>query len=466
MNYAAHYGQEFVTPLGLSLTLLMCFLLLVLPRRWALVPLLVLMSYMTMGERFLILTLDFNMLRLLLLAGAVRVLVRMESRGFVATRMDRMILWFALATTVAYTLLWASPAALVNKIGRAYDILGVYFLCRFLIREPQDIIRLLRVFAFLIVPLAISMVVEKSTRYNIFGVFGAVPFYTLIRDGILRCQGPFRHPILAGSFGAALAPMMLALLLSKGKGRIAGLIGFASATAITLTSGSSGPILSWMAGIAGLCFWVVRKYMLQLRWAIVAGLVGLEIVMTDHVWFIVTRIKVFSGSTAYHRARLIDQAIRRLPEWFLVGTQSTSSWGFWLFDVTNQYIRIGVDGGLLCVVLFVALIVIGFSAVGSSVKGLEGLPSPPVSPMVVWGLGASLWAHVVSFMGVAYFDQNIVNWYFLLAMFAFLEERWGLTKLAKKGVAKAKVWVAKPPVEASGLKNGKQSPLAGPTRVR
>jgi hypothetical protein len=33
-------------------------------------------------------------------------------------------------------------------------------------------------------------------------------------------------------------------------------------------------------------------------------------------------------------------------------------------------------------------------------------------------MGAALFAHVVSYMSVSYFDQSIVNWYMLLAMIA------------------------------------------------
>ena len=34
----------------------------------------------------------------------------------------------------------------------------------------------------------------------------------------------------------------------------------------------------------------------------------------------------------------------------------------------------------------------------------------------MWALGSALFAHVVSFFGISYFDQTIVAWYALLAM--------------------------------------------------
>jgi hypothetical protein len=37
---------------------------------------------------------------------------------------------------------------------------------------------------------------------------------------------------------------------------------------------------------------------------------------------------------------------------------------------------------------------------------------------LLWSVGVSLFAHVVSFWGVAYFDQNIVNLFLTLAIIA------------------------------------------------
>ena len=54
----------------------------------------------------------------------------------------------------------------------------------------------------------------------------------------------------------------------------------------------------------------------------------------------------YRGSTGWHWFYLIDQAIRRVGEWWLIGTRSTGHWGMGLQDVTNQYILEGVWGGM------------------------------------------------------------------------------------------------------------------------
>ena len=58
----------------------MGILLLTLPRKWALLPILVMTCYMTMGQRILVLGLNFTMIRVLILLGWMRLIVRHELR--------------------------------------------------------------------------------------------------------------------------------------------------------------------------------------------------------------------------------------------------------------------------------------------------------------------------------------------------------------------------------------------------
>jgi hypothetical protein len=162
----------------------------------------------------------------------------------------------------------------------------------------------------------------------------------------------------------------------------------------------------------------MRKWMRWVRWGIVALLVVLQMFMKVPVWFIMAKIDIFSGSTGYHRAYLIDRAFRNLPDWWLVGTHSTATWADpdqHLYDVTNQYITYGADGGLLTMLLFIALIVYGFRLVGKSVQLLEHKQSLSTR-ICIWSLGAALLSHAVSYLSVSYFDQNVISWYLLLAM--------------------------------------------------
>jgi hypothetical protein len=408
-------NTTFINDAGLAFALLMGLLMLLLPRRHALLPVVALVCYMTMGQRVLVFGLNFTMIRILLLFGFMRVICRGEVQAGEFNRVDRIMLWWVLASIVTYTSLWKTGEAFVNRLGLAYDALGLYFLFRVLVRDLDDMRAVIAQFAWLVIPLAMCMLIERSTARNPFAALGGVPPETILRGGVLRCQGPFAHPILAGAFGSALLPLFVGLWWQRKK-RFLALMGMVSACVIAGTAGSSGPLMAAAVGMLGVWLWSLRRHMRAVRWTIGLAILALHLAMAVPVWFIVARVGIFGGSTGYHRAILIDHAVRNFFEWWLIGTRSTAHWGYYMFDVTNQYVLIGVQGGLISLVLFVTIIVRCFSAVGRAVH--EWGDEHPEAQRLAWAFGASLIVHAVNYVSVPYFDQNIVNWYLLLALIA------------------------------------------------
>jgi hypothetical protein len=297
-----------------------------------------------------------------MLFGWVRLVFRGELKGFKLNSLDKVLIVWSFVGLIAYTILWGSSDAFKYKLGGAYNNLGFYFMFRFLIRDMEELIQGIKLYALLVVPLAGFMILEKMTGHDSFSVFGGVPPTTYIREGTLRCQGPFAHPILAGTFGATLMPLFVGLWQQK-KNRLIALGGIVAAAIITITSASSGPLLACILGLMAIAMWPLRLKMRKIRWGIVFSLAGLQLVMKAPVWFLLARVDVFNGSTGYHRALLIDRAIANLSDWWLVGTQSTWKWASeddHLFDVTNNYILNGADGGLLTMILFIAIVAIAF----------------------------------------------------------------------------------------------------------
>jgi hypothetical protein len=394
-------------------------LLLLFPRRYALLPVIVVTCYMTVGQRIFVAGLDLTMLRVLLFFGLMRIVLKGEFHPFHWRRIDTMVTLWVLTSIVVYTALWQTADALINRLGYAYDAIGLYFLSRCLVLDRADIIQACKLFALVLFPLALCMCVEKSTGANAFYVFGGVPQFTRIREGTLRCQGPFAHPILAGTFGAVWLPMFVGLWRTGKGGRLLPALGIVSSTLITFASGSSGPIATYAAGFMAVSVGFLRSYMRSVRWTIILIIIGLHVGMKEPVWFIFARFNILSGSTGWHRSHLIDQTIKHVSEWWLTGIKDVNQWGVWSThghgDVTNQYIRHGVDGGLLSLMLFVGIIVSAFSGIGQAMK-LRG-DDGPYNPLF-WAIGSTLFAHTTAFLSVAYFDQNVVNWYLLLAMAA------------------------------------------------
>jgi hypothetical protein len=157
--------------------------------------------------------------------------------------------------------------------------------------------------------------------------------------------------------------------------------------------------------------------MKTLRWGVFGTLVALHLVMKGPVWHLISRIDLVGGSTGYHRYNLIDQTIHRFGEWWLFGTYSTAHWGWFLFDTANMYVNEAVRGGLVTLLLFVAVLVMAFRGVG---KILAESKDDRGRYLFAWALGVALFAHCMMFIAVSYFGQIIVVWYLLLAAIASL----------------------------------------------
>ena len=411
-------NMTFVSPLGLGVTLLMGLLLILLPRKYAFIPLLALTCFMTMGQRVLIVGLNFTMIRILILLGWLRLILRREFRPIEFNGLDRVILIWSVVGVVAYSLLWLTSEAMIYRLGQAYNAVGTYFLFRYMIQDMDDIKRLLRTLAVFVIPLAALMIVEKSTGRNVFASLKGVPEMSEVRLGVIRCQGPFAHSILAGTFGASLLPLLLAMPRQGMSSRFLSWLALIAAVVIVVMGGSSGPIMACMFGLIGFCFWPLRDYMRAVRWAIVCLLVALQLAMKAPIWFLIARVSVFDGSTGYHRSFLIQQAVTNFDEWWLFGVQSTAHWGYEMVDITNQYIRQGIEGGVLTMGLYVAILVLAFRMVGRGMRSHQDRPTQ----FLIWSMGCALVVHMFSFISVSYFDQNFVNWYLLLAMIASVLE--------------------------------------------
>jgi hypothetical protein len=418
-----------VTPFGMTFLAIMGLLILLLPRRLAFLPLIMSISYMTLGQQIVIAGLHFDIMRILLLFGWVRLLIRKEIKTFDFTIIDKLIIWFVLASIITATILTPTMDTFINQMGHAYNTILAFFLFRFLIRDLDEIIFILKITAIVILPLALSMIIEKSTQRNIFSIFGGVPEFTFIREGHLRCQGPFRHPILAGTFGATLLPLFFALWNKQIKGRLFAYIGIISSTIITIASASSGPLMAYLTSIIGLCFWPLRDKMRLVRWALLMGIIMLAVFMKAPIWFLIARLSDYTGGTGDHRSLVIDQAIKHFSEWCLLGTTYTAHWAVDnaltvlhgdpnMIDITNQYLFIGVQGGILPLILFILIIVYCFQGLGQTRRMFNS--KPRYIQMIPWVLGSALFAHIVTFISVAYFDQMNVMWLLLLSIIAYV----------------------------------------------
>jgi hypothetical protein len=368
---------------------------------------------MTLGERLIVGGLNFTMIRILMFFGWARLIFRGELNTLRINRIDKFVLLWALSKFTFHNLLWQDGKEFQNTLGGLYNDLGMYFLFRFLVRDMQDIKQAIKMFAMFIVPVGLFMLNEKLTGRNAFAVFGGVPAITNMRDGSLRCQGPFQHPILAGTFGGTALPLFVAFCRER-RNYLLACLAIASSVVIVVTCASSGPVLACICGLVGAATWRVRRQLRAIRWGVILLILSLQLVMKAPVWFLMARMDIVAGSTGYHRAALIDEAIHHFDEWWLDGTKETASWGQHLEDVTNQFIGQGIYGGVVTMALYIAIVSACFGGVGVATRAFKRRSA--TDSFYVWSLGAALFAHTITFLSVTYFDQNAVNFSLLLAM--------------------------------------------------
>jgi hypothetical protein len=327
-----------------------------------------------------------------------------------------MVILFSIWAVFSSVFHQDSSSALIFRLGFAYNTCGIYFLLRIFCPSIDGVKDLCCLTAILLVPLASEMVYEKIAVHNLFSILGGVAETPQIREGNVRAQGPFAHSILAGTVGAVCLPLMIGLWRQHKNFSIVGII---ACLAMIFCSRSSGPLMSGLVAIGAMTMWPYRHSMRTIRWLAVIGYLVLELVMKAPAYYLIARIDVAGGSTGWHRARLIQTAIEHIGEWWLGGTDYTRhwmptgvSWSSDHTDITNHYLQMGVIGGLPLALLFIAMLVQGFSLVG---KRLKQEFQPLDVRFFTWSVGASLFAHAATSISVSYFDQSFVFIYLTLA---------------------------------------------------
>ena len=421
MPSLARFGEgpeAYVHPALLCAVLAAGALILLLPRKHIIVPLLGAALLIPFDQVMLIGPLHWTMLRVIVLLGWIRVLARtlaprqsLLSNGL--NTMDKALMLWAAVAGLNIVLLWHSSAALINQLGALYNVFGIYFLLRFLIRDKEDARRVIQTLTWVGVAVAAMMLFELASgerMYAAIGSRGNGGEALWGRLGTLRAVAGFGNPVSSGVFGATLMPLSFALWW-KGNRKTA-VAGLCAAAVIVAASVSSTPVCAYLAAMLGLFLWPLRRHLRLLRWTAAISVIGLQLLMNSPVWALIQRAGVVGGSSGYHRYILVDRFFQHFWDWWLLGARHVGEWGYLSNDIANQYVGIGESAGLLPLLLFIALIVYAFKYLGRARQAAENSNDR----RFLWALGCALFAHVVAFFGLSYFDQLIVPWYALLAM--------------------------------------------------
>lgn len=398
-----------ITPVTIAFTVALSLAVLFVPKKYFLLPYLVAACFVPADQRIYIFTLDFTVLRILVVVGFLRVICDGDSSSLRFNSFDKLLVAWAISSAVIYILRWGTFAAVINRSGVLFDILGLYWLFRKSITRFEDIRQVGRILAVCSLVLVVLVALEWTTGENPFAVMGRVQ--TVMRDGEYRCQASFPHSIMLGLFWATSIPFFVGLWKTGERRSLYG-AAIAASVFIIIATRSSTPLLTMLVIFAMLPLFRYRQYGRQAAWGLLAMLVALHIVMNAPVWHLIARVNMIGGSTGWHRYHLINQAITHFSEWMILGTRSTGHWGWGLEDLTNQYVLEGVRGGLLGLVLFVVLLGRAVARVGAaSLRRISG-----EHQWLLWGICVSILGHCISFFGVSYFGQIILLLYLTFAI--------------------------------------------------
>ena len=396
--------------LGMSVAII---LILLLPRKKAVVPFLLTFFTIPVEQVLVFGGVHLTVLRILILT----VLIRMVSfRGSSSQRrfvggfnaLDKVVVLWSISALIIFSLQWMEVQAFIKCLGDLVESLGGYMAARFLIFDRDTVRRTIKILAVIFVIQGACMTREQFTHQNIYSFLGALP--PDIRDGHVRSQGVIGS-LYGGVFAAVSIPLFI-WLWSEGKSRLAAYAGFAGATAMVITSHASTSVGTYLASLVALGFWPLRKQMRVVRWVIVAILVGLHVVMHGPVWSLLEHIDLTGGSSSYHRYLLLDNCIRHFGEWWLLGYKHYGEWGFVMWDVCNQFVLDAVRGGLLTLILNIAIFSRSFSSVGVARRHVDG---DHRQEWFLWCLGSSLFANLVASFGINYMVQLLMGLFPLLA---------------------------------------------------
>ncbi|MGB7564554.1 MAG: hypothetical protein WBM08_07350 [Prochlorococcaceae cyanobacterium] len=374
---------------------------------------------MTIGQVIVIGIFNFNLFRILLAVGVVRVVLRGEHIQGRLNTIDKMLIaWGTWVLLASFFHKFTPGSGPVYALGAVYNALLPYFLLRIWCRNERELRIIIGAIVILLVPISIAMWIEKITVHNPFAIFGGVLETPLIREGSVRASGPFAHPILAGTVGATSLPLMASIWKSR---RALAMLGIAACLAMVLASASSGPLMSLVFGIFALSMWWCRRMTRYAMPAIVVVYTLLSFVMPRPPYYLISHIDLTGGSTGWHRSYLIDMFLAHFHEWWAFGTDRTIHWVPNISgpspehtDITNAYIAFAILAGLPALLLILAILWRAFTWVGIAVRTRTGVTSR--EKFIAWCLGSTLFAHVTTSISVVYFDQTQVFFWATISM--------------------------------------------------
>jgi len=378
-------------------------------------------------------TIDLSVSRIVITVFLLRCITSPCLRTrFTRDALDIWVLASLLIGMTAYYLANPSSRSFENRLGFFTDTAFVYVCFRLAIHDRASFVLFVKLTAVIVAALALVGLAEAVSFRHYFAWLKAyrrwrTPGPEMVeaipegRWGFVRACGPFGHPIMFGITFAMFLPLVCMLRREKGLWRyatwvLAGLLAIGA-----LSSMSSGP---WVMLIAVLFFLALKRWRQWFKHLVIGALVLIllvSIVSNRPFYHVLFSFANPLGGAGWHRARLIDAAIDTVGQWWLAGFGGRDpGWGRYVgmawTDITNHYLLIAVQSGLVGLLAFCGMLVVAVRDLLRTVKTARD----PWVVAVAWALFSALAGLMVVFMSVSLFGQPVSLFYGFLGITASL----------------------------------------------
>lgn len=369
---------------------------------------------------------NFSAQRIALVALLFRVVIDGDLvERFKLNLLDKLVVAMAVIGFLTLSMTMNASDFAKTYSGHIMDSVLVYFAVRLTVVDGQTLLKVVKIVSVLLFVSAVIGVIQSVTGISPYdGLYAYCPWNlngNLVamnqRVGFYRACGSFAVHIMFGLSFVTFLPLILLLRYERGVPNAVVYILFTAAVFGALSSVSAGPYLGILAILACL----VLKHQ---RWRIKMVLIGLalmvagiEIVSNRGFFYAVSRF-AFDEGNAWYRARLIDVAVMKLPEYWMFGYGLVDpGWGPSInalprTDMCNQYVLQAASYGLGGLAILVFLL-------WTSLAGLRRraiLYTDRLSKDIAWMIGIAIVALVVVFWSVGVFGKFTSVFYSLLGM--------------------------------------------------
>lgn len=360
-------------------------IVLLIPLRYGLLVYLITLLYYPSYLRFILFGCTISVGRFVAAALLIRCLLDGKLRHeFKWTKLDTLIVIadavYVLALSFAPTVSFLD--SIKYRSGSMLDTTFAYFSARFIINNRAVLVNFVKAAAVILVIMAFLGVFEAVTTISPYKGLMAYRFYAdralgaskfadqevivghglESRFGLFRAQGPQPHPIIFGASFVVFLPLVWKLFYHtrwrRLRAPVCGAIVVGGASSL-----SSTPFSGLVVALAGLPFERFKQWTKPL---LVLGLllcIYMEFYSDKRPFYYILFAKMsVLGGAGFDRGRLVDAAIKHLPEYWLTGYGfNDPGWGLEVggtdyTDVCVNYVYLAVMYGIFGLLAYLAIV--------------------------------------------------------------------------------------------------------------